>query len=89
MPYTKNVPFCVILSGTSYRGTVTSTDLADKSNFKVEILNGSCFTIKASFDKELKGYSWTADNPKWHTLALVIGKIIERRFARQEMQTST
>ncbi len=79
------IPFSVKLSEGNFRGeAIGITDrLHDSCMFEVRLLNGESFLVKAEEDYELRRYNWTTQaKDELHKLVQVVGRVIERHYAR-------
>ena len=82
---TARIPFAVKLSEGNFKGEAIGIGdkLQNDCMFEVHLVNGSSFLMKAEEDKELRRYTWTTQaKDQLHKLIPIIGRVIERHFAR-------
>jgi hypothetical protein len=82
---TARIPFNVKLTEGNYKGEAIGLgdSLQDNCMFEIRLLNGGSFLVKAEEDKEIRRYNWTTQShDTLHKLVPVIGRVIERFFAK-------
>lgn len=82
---TARIPFAVKLSEGNFKGEAVGIGdtLQHNCMFEVHLVDGSSFLMKAEEDKELCRYTWTTQaQDQLHKLIPIIGRVIERYFAR-------
>jgi len=78
------IPFCVRLTDGSYKGEVIGRPLPENNSYVVRLNNGETFLVEAETDYEVFRYNWKCIKEQFSRLVPIIGRIIERHFAKQK-----
>lgn len=78
------IPFSVRLTEGSFKGEVIGRPLAENNSYVVKLNNGDTFLVEAETDREIFRYNWKCIKDKFSRLAPIVGRIIERHFAKKK-----
>lgn len=77
----QRIPFHIRFTNAAFKGEIFGSTLGSNAEFEVRLSDGRSFRIQAS--KQLFKYTWTTlSKTRYRMLIPVIGKLVEKHFAR-------